>query len=394
MDHDKDRFNKPTESPNSWDIFNGIFNRSNIIWLLWLLAIFLVAYFCVGLFSSDSELKPLRVSRLLDIMIFGIIFIYIIAISLNPPSDGSQSTPAYYSSFLNFMNDSYSIFGVILFILALYLAIYILNIPMTPDIKPYSVAFIENIAWFIFLILLICDFFKLILNIHIVKLLPANLPDSLVNSTSFIFSSTTINNINNSVNKVDSSNNKVDSSKNKVDSSNNKVDSSNNKIDSSNNKQISKPNEVFNISNNLYTYDQAKDICSAFDSKLATYDQIESAYNDGAEWCAYGWSDNQMAFFPTQKSSWDKLQKSDKTKNACGRPGINGGYMANPNIKFGVNCYGKKPNPSKFELDMMQKNTPTTIVDSTLDSKVKFWKDNRDRLLVLNSFNHNKWSEY
>ena len=44
-------------------------------------------------------------------------------------------------------------------------------------------------------------------------------------------------------------------------------------------------NEVFNVSNNAYTYDEAKAVCSIYGAELATYDQIEQAYNNGAE-CA------------------------------------------------------------------------------------------------------------
>ena len=29
----------------------------------------------------------------------------------------------------------------------------------------------------------------------------------------------------------------------------------------------------------------------------------------------------------------------------CGKPGINGGYFSDPTMKFGVNCYGVKPDP-------------------------------------------------
>jgi hypothetical protein len=383
MGHDDDRKHNKTESPDSWDIFQGIFNRSNIIWLLWLLAIFLVVYFCVSLFSANSELKPLRISRLLDIMIFGILFIYILVISLNPPSDSSQTVNTQYHNFIDFMKDPYSIFGVIFFILALYLTIYIVGIPMSPDIKPFSISFIENVAWLLFLILLIFDFFNIVLNIDLADLFPSKLNDTSENKrdSSTKKNTSNVTNIYNYFNTSDTSGNKV------------KKDSSGNKQDSSGNKQT-KPNQVFNISNNLYSYDEAQDICQAFDSTLATYEQVESAYNDGAEWCAYGWSDNQMAFFPTQQSTWNKLQKNEKTKNACGRPGVNGGYMANPNIRFGVNCYGQKPDPTQYELDLMNSNLPTNIVDSHLDEKVKFWKENREKLLVLNSFNHNKWSEY
>ena len=67
--------------------------------------------------------------------------------------------------------------------------------------------------------------------------------------------------------------------------------------------------EVFNIPGNDYTYEDAEALCKAYDSKLATYDEINKAYKKGANWCNYGWSANQMAFFPTQKHVWEKLQK-------------------------------------------------------------------------------------
>ena len=50
-----------------------------------------------------------------------------------------------------------------------------------------------------------------------------------------------------------------------------------------------------------------------------------------------------MAFYPTQKSTWNKLQKIKGHEHDCGRPGINGGYIDNPNVRFGVNCFGSKP---------------------------------------------------
>jgi hypothetical protein len=156
--------------------------------------------------------------------------------------------------------------------------------------------------------------------------------------------------------------------------------------------------EVFNISNNLYTYDDAQNVCSAFGARLASYDEIEDAYNKGADWCNYGWSDNQMAFFPTQKNTWKKLQKNPKNKNNCGRPGVNGGYMANPNITFGVNCFGKKPKATQGDLDLMnsRKNqiTPKTESEIETERKVKFWKENADKLLSINPHNEKKWSEY
>ena len=101
--------------------------------------------------------------------------------------------------------------------------------------------------------------------------------------------------------------------------------------------------QVFNIPENDYIYSDAKALCSAYGSRLATYKEVEETYKDGGEWCNYGWSDDQMALFPTQEKTYDKLQKIKGHENDCGRPGVNGGYIANPKVKFGVNCYGYKP---------------------------------------------------
>jgi hypothetical protein len=148
---------------------------------------------------------------------------------------------------------------------------------------------------------------------------------------------------------------------------------------------------VFNISENKYTYREAYELCKSFGGSLATYDQIETAYNAGAEWCNYGWSAGQMAFFPTQKATYDRLAKNPYTKNACGRPGINGGYMANPNIRFGVNCYGIKPNePANW--------TPPVISAPPAPEPCKLQQnchlDQMRKNATISGFNSDEWSRY
>ena len=153
--------------------------------------------------------------------------------------------------------------------------------------------------------------------------------------------------------------------------------------------------EVFNVSGNEYTYEQAKALCKAYGSKIASYNQIEDAYKSGAEWCNYGWSANQMAFFPTQKTTWDKLQKIKGHKHDCGRPGINGGYIKNPNVRFGVNCFGKKPTASTSDMARMtatEDALPQTAEQRELQAKINYWKENASNLLQLSSFNKQKWS--
>lgn len=152
--------------------------------------------------------------------------------------------------------------------------------------------------------------------------------------------------------------------------------------------------QVFNVPGNYYTYDNAKALCKAYGADLATYDQVESAYNSGAEWCNYGWSADQLALFPTQKATYNNLQKIPGHKNDCGRPGINGGYIANPNVKFGVNCYGNKPRITSEEDELMKIEHPYPVTEQDIEfqKKVDHLKNNLDQILV-SPFNHNMWSE-
>ena len=67
--------------------------------------------------------------------------------------------------------------------------------------------------------------------------------------------------------------------------------------------------QVFHIPDNTLTYKDAEALCKAYGADLATYDQVENSYKKGGEWCSYGWSKNQLALFPTQKETYEKLQK-------------------------------------------------------------------------------------
>jgi hypothetical protein len=152
--------------------------------------------------------------------------------------------------------------------------------------------------------------------------------------------------------------------------------------------------QVFNIPGNYYNYNNARALCKAYGAELATYDQLEKAYNDGAEWCNYGWSANQLALFPTQQKTYNTLQTIKGHENDCGRPGVNGGYIANPNVRFGVNCYGNKPKITSEEEELMKTTSPypVTLQDKVFQKKVDFWKGKVDEILV-SPFNHNSWGQ-
>lgn len=152
--------------------------------------------------------------------------------------------------------------------------------------------------------------------------------------------------------------------------------------------------QVFNIPGNYYNYENAKAICTSYGAKLATYKQIEDSYENGGEWCNYGWSDGQNALFPTQQKTFDNLQKIKGHEHDCGRPGINGGYIANPEVKFGVNCYGDKPKINSQEEELMKTVSPypQTKEDLVFQKRVDYWKGKVDEILV-SPFNYSSWGQ-
>lgn len=146
--------------------------------------------------------------------------------------------------------------------------------------------------------------------------------------------------------------------------------------------------EVFHIAGNIFTYEDARKTCSSYGARLATYNEIEKAYNNGANWCSYGWSEDQMAYFPTQQKVINELKKIPGHEHSCGRQGVNGGFIDNPNVKFGANCFGKKPNATQKDKDYMHSVNHTPAIDKILeDSKELLSK------YIIAPFNKDKWNE-
>ena len=142
--------------------------------------------------------------------------------------------------------------------------------------------------------------------------------------------------------------------------------------------------EVFNIADNKYKYSDAEPLCKAFGAELATYDQVKEAWKKGADWCNYGWVKGQSAVYPTQQSTYDKLQAGPEDQRmACGTPGVNGGYFDNPELRFGVNCYGARPAQTDTDFrHLMQQDGNRTQGALEYDKKVQDFKTHRDQIPV------------
>lgn len=149
--------------------------------------------------------------------------------------------------------------------------------------------------------------------------------------------------------------------------------------------------EVFHVPNNIHTFEEAKEVCKQYDSRLASYDEVEQSYLEGGNWCSYGWSQDQLALFPTQKEIYNNLKTIPGHEHDCGRPGINGGYIKNPNVKFGVNCYGIKPKQSaKDEQYMVALNNTPVFNDS---DKIEQKNKEQNNTNIVAPFNRSKWSQ-
>lgn len=150
--------------------------------------------------------------------------------------------------------------------------------------------------------------------------------------------------------------------------------------------------EVFNVSSNKYTYYDAEPLCKALGAELATYEQVKEAWSKGADWCNYGWVKGQLAVYPTSDETYQKLQSGpEEQRMACGRPGMNGGYFDNPEMRFGVTCVGKKPPQSKSDVLAAAAGAPLSPDALAYDKKVSQFKAEADSMGLL-PFNSKGWN--
>ena len=151
--------------------------------------------------------------------------------------------------------------------------------------------------------------------------------------------------------------------------------------------------QVFHIPGNRFGYRDAQAVCAAYGGRLANIQEVQRAYEDGGGWCSYGWSDDQMALFPTQQGHWEALQNIPGHKHDCGRPGVNGGYIANPNVRFGINCFGYKPRITPDEQTAMDNAplVPKTAREINFDKRVAYWQNRLSELNVA-PFAPGQWS--
>jgi len=154
---------------------------------------------------------------------------------------------------------------------------------------------------------------------------------------------------------------------------------------------LSNPNlkQVFNIKENIYALDDAAGVCGALGADLASINQLIDAHKSGADWCNVGWTSDGLAAYPIQYSTWKTLQDNDPNKrNICGDVGINLARN-DPNLLYGVNCFGIKPEPKGNE---KVKEAIISDKQAALNAKIAHFRKNINAIGV-GPFNINAWSE-
>ena len=155
---------------------------------------------------------------------------------------------------------------------------------------------------------------------------------------------------------------------------------------------VSNPNikQVFNIKNNIYTLDDSAGVCGALGANVASINQLIEAHKQGADWCNVGWTSDGLAAYPIQYSTWKTLQDNEPSKrNICGSPGINLARN-DPNLLYGVNCYGVKPEPKGNE--KVKGGKVISDKQIALNASIANFQKNINAIGVV-PFNDNSWTE-
>lgn len=358
---------------NVKEAFNMIFNTKTLPYFTGFILLYASLYFGIYRFYRGRSDVDALFSNSIDIFIVILLITGSIYYFFNLPKDDKDHFIGFLVKWTKeFFQDPVGSAASAILIALFYAFVYLGGIPKIPI--PKTIDFLEQKVWIFLVTYIILDFFKYYFEIDLMeKFISKDTVDWLYGK------------------KKDEKTEKTKDEKTE------KTKDDKQPVVTDEKKIHEVGNEVFHVSNNLYSYDDAQSICTSYGARIATYDELENAYKNGAEWCGYGWSDGQMALFPTQKTTWDKLQKTDYNKNSCGRPGVNGGYIHNPHVKYGANCYGKKPVAYTADVNRMnaQKNTvyPKSKKDTVSHMKTEYWKKNSDKLAV-NGFNNDKWSEF
>jgi hypothetical protein len=146
-----------------------------------------------------------------------------------------------------------------------------------------------------------------------------------------------------------------------------------------------KKEEVFLVKSNIFNKDESNKVCKAlFNSRAATREELNADYNNGANWCNYGWTMDGSAYYP--------LQNNSDTPMCVGSKGLNGGALDGA-PKLGVTCYGTKPTENEYtSLDKIYRDS--SIAEADIAMLEKYREMMSAGKIKVAPFNDKAWSRY
>ena len=146
-----------------------------------------------------------------------------------------------------------------------------------------------------------------------------------------------------------------------------------------------KKEEAFLVKSNIFNKNESNKVCKAlFNSRAATREELNADYNNGANWCNYGWTTDGSAYYP--------LQNNTDTPVCVGSKGLNGGALDGA-PKLGITCYGVKPTESEYtSLDKIYRDS--SIAESDIAMLEKYREMMSAGKIKVAPFNDKVWSRY
>ena len=89
-----------------------------------------------------------------------------------------------------------------------------------------------------------------------------------------------------------------------------------------------KDTQVYHVFQNAYTFKEAQEECAKRAGSLANPNQLQNAYDAGANWCNWGWATDGDAYMPNRDPKCNK------------NIGLINAKQVDKSMKLGVNCYG------------------------------------------------------
>ena len=146
-----------------------------------------------------------------------------------------------------------------------------------------------------------------------------------------------------------------------------------------------KKEEVFLVKSNIFNKNESNKVCKAlFNSRAATREELNADYNNGANWCNYGWTMDGSAYYP--------LQNNSDTPVCVGSKGLNGGALDGA-PKLGITCYGTKPTEKEYtSLDKIYRDS--SIAEADMAMLEKYREMMTAGKIKVAPFNDKVWSRY